>query len=170
MIKFFSHSEFRICKNSLRPLDNVTSSKVVMAEARQLLDFCIRKKFTNKFGESSMHIAHHEGQNSYWSFPAQDCLFPFGVAYALQKYSPYTMRFVQLYLCAHNHSEYLCFVLTNVFTGSGSAEKSSSYRSPALLPFGSSKSRTWSLRGLKEVLSIEDCQKGSERCIYKIPN
>ena len=101
MIKFFSHSEFKICKNSLRPLDNVTSSKVVIAEARQLLDFCIRKKFTNKFGESSMHIAHHEGQNSYWlkSFHAQDCLFPFGVAYALQKYSPYTMRFIQLYLC-----------------------------------------------------------------------
>ena len=34
----------------------MTRSKVVMAEARQLLDFFIRKKFTNKFGESSMHI------------------------------------------------------------------------------------------------------------------
>ena len=42
-------------KNS-KALDNVTSNKVVMAEARQLLDFFMRKKFTNEFGESSMHI------------------------------------------------------------------------------------------------------------------
>ena len=37
-------------------LDNVTESKVVMAEARQLLDFFMRKNFINEFGESSMHI------------------------------------------------------------------------------------------------------------------
>ena len=45
--------------------------------------------------------AHHEGQNSYWlkTLHAQDCLFPFGVAYALQKDSPYTTRFNRLYLC-----------------------------------------------------------------------
>ena len=47
-------------------LDNVTESKVVMAEARQLLDFFMRKNFINKFGESSMHIMkvrqmHHRG-------------------------------------------------------------------------------------------------------------
>ena len=37
-------------------LDNLTESKVVMAEARQLLDFFMRKNFINEFGESSMHI------------------------------------------------------------------------------------------------------------------
>ena len=46
----------RIYVKNLKALDNVTSNKVVMAEARQLLDFFMRKKFTNEFGESSMHI------------------------------------------------------------------------------------------------------------------
>ena len=52
-------------------LDNVTESKVVMAEARQLLDFFMRKNFINEFGESSMHIM----KVGFWSqlkssFPA----------------------------------------------------------------------------------------------------
>ena len=34
----------------------MTESKVAMAEARQLLDFFMRKNFINAFGESSMHI------------------------------------------------------------------------------------------------------------------
>ena len=38
-----------------------------------------RKKFTNKFGESKMHIM-------------KECLFPFGISYALQKNSPYTAK------------------------------------------------------------------------------
>ena len=72
-------------------LDNVTESKVVMAEARQLLDFFMRKNFINEFGESSMHIM----KVGFWSLlksSFQECLFPFGVAYALQKDSPYTKR------------------------------------------------------------------------------
>ena len=44
------------CFHSNQALDNVTESKVVMAEARQLLDFFMRKNFINEFGESSMHI------------------------------------------------------------------------------------------------------------------
>ena len=46
----------RVHVKNFKALDNVTSNKVVMAEARQLLDFFMRKKFTNEFGESSMHI------------------------------------------------------------------------------------------------------------------
>ena len=44
------------CFDPNKALDNVTESKVVMAEARQLLDFFMRKNFINEFGESSMHI------------------------------------------------------------------------------------------------------------------
>ena len=56
-------------------LDNLTESKVVMAEARQLLDFFMRKNFINEFGESSMHIM----KVKFWSqlkFLLQGMSFP----------------------------------------------------------------------------------------------
>ena len=75
-------------------LANVTQTKVVMAEARQLLDFFRRKDFTNEFGESSMHIMKVTGVLLGGMFGLlQECLFPFGVAFALQKDSPYTNKF-----------------------------------------------------------------------------
>ena len=84
----------------------------------------------------------HISWNSGLVFLFKDCLFPFGVAYALQKDSPYTKRF-RLHV----------FQLYGLLDP-GSVPRSSSWRSPAWSAFGSDKSKTWWLRGLKEVLLI----------------
>ena len=36
--------------------ENATDNKLVMAESKQFLEFSIRKRFTNDFGERNMHI------------------------------------------------------------------------------------------------------------------
>ena len=89
-------------------LDNVTNNKVVMAEARQWLDFIIRQAMKLYWEIMSLFL---QGKTSSMSLESpgctscrfwfdlrffghflQECLFPFGVAYALQKDSPYTQR------------------------------------------------------------------------------
>ena len=85
-----------------------------MAEGRQQLEFSRRKDFTNEFGESSMHIMKVNRMLCTELSHLQECLFSFGVAFALQKDSPYTNKF-------ETYTTFLDFVFFQ-----GSAARSSS--------------------------------------------
>ena len=138
-------SEFEEKKCDFQALDNVTNSKVVMAEARMMLDFFSRKMFTNKFGESSMHIMKVRACKHFSFLRSASFLLVWLMlckrTRPLQRGSPY-------YAFAFNHSE-------NSNLTTGSAAKFSNWRSPALSAFGSDKSWTWWPRVWMEVLSFE---------------
>ena len=60
-------------------IQNVSDGKVAMCESRQFLDFTVRQRFTDQYGQTNMHVM-------------KECLSPLSVAFALQKNSPYTAR------------------------------------------------------------------------------
>lgn len=61
-------------------LGNASQGNFIMGESRQFLEFNVRKRFTNNFGETRMHIM-------------QQCLTPYRVALALSKGNPLTGPF-----------------------------------------------------------------------------
>jgi hypothetical protein len=64
-------------------IQNVSDGKVVMCESRQFLDFTVRQRLTDKYGQTNMHVM-------------KECLSPLSVAFALQKNSPYTARWAHI--------------------------------------------------------------------------
>lgn len=56
--KYFTHYDFDAA------FANASSEIVIMAESKQFLEFNLRKRFTNEFGETSMHMTR-ECFNSY---------------------------------------------------------------------------------------------------------
>ena len=56
---------------------NASEGKIILVQSQILFKYSIRKRFTNEYGESSMHIS-------------RDCILPYPVSFYLQKNSPFT--------------------------------------------------------------------------------